>query len=325
MGQAEIATGTLRVATGDSGVTLFVRNKVRRDVAAFTPERTLLFVHGATYPASTSFDLALDGVSWMDYIASRGYDVYLMDLRGYGSSTRPPEMAAPAADNPPVVRGVTAIADIGRVVEAITRRRGVDSLCLLGWSWGTTLTGAYAASFPDHVHRLALYAPLWVKREAAGARSIVPDAGGLPAWRGTGREEAYARWVAGVPEEALPTLIPPGWFDAWADATFATDPDGMAMDPPVLRAPNGVLQDVRESYFAGRPYFDPSRITAPTLLAVGAWDADTPPAMAEDMFRQLSPSPHHQLVIFDEGSHTMMMERNRLQLFETVQAFLDRG
>ncbi len=325
MGQAEIATGTLRVATGDSGVTLFVRNKVRRDVAAFTPERTLLFVHGATYPASTSFDLALDGVSWMDYIASRGYDVYLMDLRGYGSSTRPPEMAAPAADNPPVVRGVTAIADIGRVVEAITRRRGVDSLCLLGWSWGTTLTGAYAASFPDHVHRLALYAPLWVKREAAGARSIVPDAGGLPAWRGTRREEAYARWVAGVPEEALPTLIPPGWFDAWADATFATDPDGMAMDPPVLRAPNGVLQDVRESYFAGRPYFDPSRITAPTLLAVGAWDADTPPAMAEDMFRQLSPSPHHQLVIFDEGSHTMMMERNRLQLFETVQAFLDRG
>lgn len=325
MGQGEILTEAFRVAADDGGVELFVRNKVRRDVAAFAPERTVLFVHGATYPASTSFDLALDGMSWMDYIANRGYDVYLMDLRGYGHSTRPPEMAAPAQDNPPVVRGVTAIADIGRVVAAITRRRGLDSLCLLGWSWGTTLTGAYAANFPAHVRRLALYAPLWVKRPAASGHSIVPGAVQLPAWRGTRRAEAYARWVAGVPEQALPTLIPPGWFDAWADATFATDPDGMAMDPPVLRAPNGVLQDVRESYFAGRPYFDASRITAPTLLAVGAWDADTPPEMAQDLFQQLPSAPHNQLVIFDQGSHTMMMERNRLQLFETVQAFLDRG
>ena len=47
----------------------------------FRSERTLLFVHGATYPASTAFDLALGGASWMDYIVSRGYDVYLLDLR----------------------------------------------------------------------------------------------------------------------------------------------------------------------------------------------------------------------------------------------------
>ena len=37
----------------------------------------MLFVHGATYPAHTAFDMQLDGMSWMDYIASRGYDVYL--------------------------------------------------------------------------------------------------------------------------------------------------------------------------------------------------------------------------------------------------------
>ena len=31
----------------------------------------------------------VNGMSWMDYIARHGYDVYLVDVRGYGRSTRP--------------------------------------------------------------------------------------------------------------------------------------------------------------------------------------------------------------------------------------------
>ena len=85
----------------DAGIEIFVRNKRPADMTAFRPERTVIYVHGATYPASTAFDLQLDGMSWMDYIASRGYDVYLLDLRGYGMSTRPPEMDMSAKENPP--------------------------------------------------------------------------------------------------------------------------------------------------------------------------------------------------------------------------------
>src|SRR5215208_1489073 len=77
----------------EPGIELYVRNKRPVDMTTFRPERTLLYVHGATYPASTAFDLQLDGMSWMDYVAARGYDVYLLDLRGYGRSTRPKEMA----------------------------------------------------------------------------------------------------------------------------------------------------------------------------------------------------------------------------------------
>jgi hypothetical protein len=43
----------------------------------FTSEKTLLFVHGATQPAEATFDLPLEGLSWMDYIAQHGWDVYL--------------------------------------------------------------------------------------------------------------------------------------------------------------------------------------------------------------------------------------------------------
>src|SRR5712671_1298108 len=90
----------LMVPALDPGIEIYVRNKRPANLTAFRPERTVLYVHGATYPASTSFDLPLDGLSWMDYLAARGYDVYLLDVRGYGRSTRPPEMAQAADAHP---------------------------------------------------------------------------------------------------------------------------------------------------------------------------------------------------------------------------------
>ena len=115
----------------DPGIEIYVRNKRPADMATFRPERTLLFVHGATYPAHTTFDLKLDGLSWMDYIAARGYDVYLLDLRGYGKSTRPKEMAQKPDANPPIVRTNTAVKDISAVVDFILKRRNIPRLVLL--------------------------------------------------------------------------------------------------------------------------------------------------------------------------------------------------
>jgi hypothetical protein len=66
----------MMVPSGDAGIEIFVRNKRPADMVSFRPERTLLYVHGATYPSSTAFDLQLGGMSWMDYIAAHGYDVY---------------------------------------------------------------------------------------------------------------------------------------------------------------------------------------------------------------------------------------------------------
>jgi alpha-beta hydrolase superfamily lysophospholipase len=85
---AQIVMEEVMVPASDPGIEIYVRNKRAADLTSFRPERTVLFVHGATYPAHTAFDLKLDGLSWMDYIAARGYDVYLLDIRGYGKSTK---------------------------------------------------------------------------------------------------------------------------------------------------------------------------------------------------------------------------------------------
>ena len=305
----------------EPGIEIYVRNKRPADLSAFRPERTILFVHGATYPAHTSFDLKLDGMSWMDYIAARGYDVYLLDLRGYGRSTRPKEMDEAPEANPPIVRGTAAVKDISAVVDFILARHGIARLNLLGWSWGTTLMATYTTHNPGKVERLVLYAPAWIRTTPSLSRPPGP----LGAYRAVAREQAKTRWLTGVPEDKKATLIPPGWFDAWADATFATDPVGAKMNPPVIRAPNGVQQDGDEFFAAGRPYYDPAKITTPTLLVHAEWDRDTPAYMAQTLFPLLVNAPGKRYVQLPEGTHTIMMERNRLMLFEAVQAFLDEA
>jgi pimeloyl-ACP methyl ester carboxylesterase len=306
----------------DPGISIFVRNKRPASLAAFRPERTVLYVHGATYPASTSFDLPLDGFSWMDYLAARGYDAWLLDVRGYGRSSRPPEMAEPPDKHPPIVRSDTAVRDIGAVVAFILERRGIRRLNLIGWSWGTTTMATYTTQNPDKVARLVLYAPGWIRRTA----SLVPvGPGPLGAWRATSRAQALARWLTGVPDDKRATLIPPGWFDQWAAAAWADDPVGAQQDPPVIRAPNGVLADSAAYWSSNKPYYDPAKITVPTLLVGAEWDADLPPYMAQTLFPLLVNSPGKRYVLLAEGTHTMLMEKNRLELFRTVQAFLDEG
>jgi pimeloyl-ACP methyl ester carboxylesterase len=303
----------------DPGIELYVRNKHPSGLTHLPAEKILLYVHGATYPAETTFDLRLSGVSWMEYIAQHGYDVYLVDLRGYGRSTRPPEMDQPAVDNEPIVRTETAVKDVSAAVEFILKRRGVSKINLMGWSWGTTIMGWYTAQNNDKVNRLVLYAPQWISTTP----SLLNAGDKLGAYRTVTLEAAKARWFTGVPEDKKADLIPPGWLQAAVDATFATDPVGAKQTPPVLRAPNGVAQDGREYWSAGKILYDPAGIRVPTFLAHAEWDADLPNYMLYEYFAKLINAPYKRYVQIGEGTHSVIMEKNRMQLFQAVQQFLD--
>jgi pimeloyl-ACP methyl ester carboxylesterase len=265
------------------------------------------------------FDLKIDGASWMDFIASHGYDVYSMDVRGYGRSSRPPEMDRPASENPPVVTTDDGVADFGAVVDHIRQRRGVPRLNLMGWSWGTVIAGAYAAANPGNVERLVMYAPLWLRRTPGGLRVDGP----LGAYRTVTLEAAQQRWLTGVAHDRQKHLIPPGVVESWWEANMAADPVGARMSPPAVRAPNGLLVDAFKYWEADTRYYDPAAIRAPVLMVVGEWDVDTPVDMAQAILARLTNSPRKRLVIVGEGTHHLMLERNRTQMFSEVQAFLD--
>jgi pimeloyl-ACP methyl ester carboxylesterase len=313
----KINTESAHVPGRDAGVQLYVRNKRPATMTTFTPDRVLLFVHGVTYPAETTFDLKVDGTSWMDFIAERGFDVWMMDVRGYGRSTRPPEMDRPPRASAPVVNTEAALADFGAVVDHILKLRGIPRITVMGWSWGTVIAGAYASRTADKVERVVLFAPLWVRSIPGGLRF---DGS---AYRMVTMDAARQRWLAGVPADKQKDLIPPGVFEAWWSANMEADPVGAKQTPPVVRAPNGALADGMRYWEADTRYYDPSAIRAPTLLIVGEWDADTPPSMAQALLTRLANSTRKRLVIVGEATHTMLLEKNRMQLFREVQTFLE--
>jgi pimeloyl-ACP methyl ester carboxylesterase len=306
------------IPSGDAGIELFVRNKHPAGVQKFSSDRILVFVHGATYPAETAFDLPIEGVSMMDLIAQRGFDVYLVDVRGYGRSTRPPEMNQPPEANKPVTSTETAAHDLGVAVDYILKKRGVSKIDVMGWSWGTSIAGMYTSEHNAKVDRLVLYAPQWIRTEPPAANQ--PPLG---AYRLVSKDSAKERWLKGVPEGKKATLIPPGVFDAWADATWATDPEASKHSPPMLRAANGVTEDSRNYWSAGKAQYDPGKITVPTLILHAEWDADLPSYLAQNYFKQLTNTPYKRMIELSEGTHTVMMEKNRMQFFHELMGFLD--
>lgn len=313
---APLATESYRIPATTPGIELYIREKHPAGTTVFPGERILLFVHGATYPAETAFDLPLNGLSMMDYVARQGFDVYLVDVRGYGGSTRPPQMDRPPAENPPFADTGDAASDVGAAVDHILARRQVARINLMGWSWGTAIMGLYTSRHNDKVNRLVLYAPLWLFEN----KPLIGGNGPLGAYRTVTKAKAKARWLAGVAEDQTATLIPPGWFEQWADATWATDP-ASAQDG-LLRAPNGVLADLRAYWTAGKPQYDPAEIRVPTLVIHAEWDADLPSNMARAYFARLTHTPYKRMVELGEGTHTVMMEKNRMQFIHEVVGFL---
>ncbi len=320
-GQASIVMEEFRVPS-DPGIEVYVRNKRPAGMSTFTPAKTVIYVHGATYPAETAFDLQLDGQSWMDYIAEKGYDVYLLDVRGYGASTRPAQMNRPASDSPPFAGTEEAMRDVDAVVEFVKKRRNIEKVSLIGWSWGTAIMQWYTSLNSHKVEKLVLYAPVWIRQSAS---LVQAGPGPVPAYRSVSMDQAKARWLTGVPEDQKADLIPAGWFERWAKATIATDPVGAAQNPPVLRAPNGVVADGLNYWANGVIPWVPENIKVPVLLIKAEWDQDTPAYMAQALFPKLTGAPYKRYVEIGEGTHTLLMEKNRMSLFREVQLFLDEN
>ncbi len=313
----DVVTEDRMIPSATPGIELFVRNKHLAVPPAPRADRTLLFIHGATYPAETSFDLPIEGKSMMDMFAEAGFDVFLVDVRGYGRSTRPAEMDKPTQDNSPLATSDEAGADLGSAVDYVRGLRKIPRLNLVGWSWGTSIAGRYTAGHNDRIERLVLYAPAWTFEPPVAAPGDK-----LPAYRLVDKETARKRWYNGVAETERAALIPPGVFDRWWEETLATDPVGSKMNPPKLRAPNGVRAEFAQFWQAGKPFYDPAEIKVPTLLIHAEWDADLPSYMARNVFARLTNAPYKRFVELGQGTHTVMLEKNRRQFFDEILAFL---
>jgi len=316
----QIAVTDHQVESSQAGLRLFVRNKHLQGLDKFSPAQTVLFVHGATYPSTVTFDYAIDGESWMDIMAKAGFDIWCVDLLGYGASDRPGELSVPAEDNPPVVDTQDAVADITKVIDFILDQRGLPRLALIGYSWGTMICGAYSGQQPDKVARLVLYGAAWL----GTGRSITT---GTPpgAYRLVAADAVVARWCIELDEGQISTLAAPAHMRAWADAAIATDPEAIRHDPPQLRAPSGVVKDVLAHNANQTPPYDPGAIRAPSMIVVGEWDRETRPEHGREVFARLCNTAERRYVIVGGATHSMLLENRRGELYSIVDGFLKEG
>ena len=170
---------------------LYVRERVLAGQAlrASSPgDRVVLFVHGAGTPAEVAFDVPYRDYSWMAFLAQAGFDVFSVDLTGYGRSTRPAPMndpcnlskesqpafvAAPCAPSyPHTLTSMTSDWDeVGAAVEYVRALRHVDRVSLVAWSRGGPRAGGYAAQHPEKVRRLVVLAPAYDRMTPAAAQT----------------------------------------------------------------------------------------------------------------------------------------------------------
>jgi pimeloyl-ACP methyl ester carboxylesterase len=306
-----------RIQSDTAGIHLYVRNKRPAGMDRFAPETTIVMVHGATYSSGSLYDVPLGGYSFMDYLASQGFDVFAVDVRGYGKSARPESMEADPTLNPPLIGTDTGVRDFDSAVDFVLRHRRLAKVNVFAMSWGGTVTGAYSSQNPDRVLKLSVLAPQWLSN-----RRIPLDMGGeLAAYRLVPVMNTLPRWLGTAPKHARGTIIPEGWFEQWAKATLADDPWSENKKPGKLRATNGPIQDIRDYWGVGKPYYNPSDITVPVLLLHGEWDIDVPIDLALAYFQQLTSAPNRFWVEIGEATHMVLLEKNRMRAFRAISDF----
>jgi pimeloyl-ACP methyl ester carboxylesterase len=312
-------------------VQLYVRERVKPATiqrGAPRDDRVVLFVHGAGTPAEVAFDVPYADYSWMAYLAAAGFDVFSMDMTGYGRSTRPtvmndvcnlsPEQQTALGRTPCSATHsaqLTTIAsdwdDLDAVVDYLRELRDVPRVSLVGWSLGGPRAGGYASRNPAKVDKLVLLAPAYSRDAGQQPPQPAPAAG--VAFNAQSHADFTANWErqVGCPNQYEPAAAAAVW-----SAMLESDPVGASWGQGVRRAPNTT------SWGFGKAAVE--RMQTPTLMVAAIHDKQVLPERVHEYFADLGAE---NKVLLDLGcaSHNAMWESNHLLLFRASLEWLTAG
>jgi pimeloyl-ACP methyl ester carboxylesterase len=268
----------------------------------------------------------------MGYLARAGYDVFAMDMTGYGRSTRPASMNDPcnlsnaqqltfvpgllAAPCPPSYpQQATTIAsdwnDIGAVVDHLLALRHVDRVNMIAWSLGGPRAGGYAAQHPEKVRRLVLLAPAYNRNTTANPPAQVPANGA--AFTTQSRDEFVVNWDRQV---GCPAQYDPAASDSVWSSMLDSDPVGATWGTGVRRAPAVTNWGWTAAAVA--------KMSVPVLAVSGAHDKQVSPDRVRELYTDLG-SKQKVFIDLACSSHNAMWEKNHLLLFGASLEWLNKG
>lgn len=313
-------------ANQGSRVSLFVR---QRRGAPSGP--AVLFVQGRSAAAIPSFDLDYRDYSWMMYLADAGFDVFAVDLQGYGKSSKPAVMDEPcntSADNqakyliPNPLRApcppghphslgsfATDWDEIDTVVAFIRSLRGQRALKvnLVGWSRGGMRVIGYAARRPGNVEKAVVLNP-----------TRFPPAADVPAYpmNMTDERDFFVDWDRQIDVENCPQQVDPLIRQALWNATIALDTLGSRWGA------SGVRRSPAFNAAGWTPDL-PGRVRAPTLVIRGALDKQAPERATRALYDALGGPKAY--VTVSCGSHELVYERQHTKVLEASVEWLRFG
>lgn len=313
---------------------IYVREVVRADVQSRrTPAAgVVVFVHGAGTPSAVTFDVPYKDYSWMAYLAEAGFDVFSMEMTGYGRSTRPPPMNDPcnfpkaqqaefvpgvisapcAASHPtPLTTMSSDWNDLGAVIDYLRTQRGVERVSLVAWSQGGPRTAGYAAQNPTKVARLVVLAPAYTRESALAAPNSLPAGDG--SMTSQSRKDFDANWDRQV---GCSGQYEPGASEAVWSEMLASDPVGAKWGPGVRRAPSVPTWGFNQAAVA--------KLEVPFLMVTGEHDKQVVPDRVRQLYADLG-SKQKVLIELACSSHNAMWEKNHLLLFQASLEWLTEG
>jgi len=308
---------------------LYVRERALPSVLkSGAGDKIVLFVHGAGTPAEVSFDVPYQDYSWMGYLAAAGYDVFSVDMTGYGRSARPAPMAETCNPGPGPQTGfgincltsypgaLTNIEsdwnDISAAVAYIKKLRHVDKVNLIAWSQGGPRAGGWTANHPTEVNKLILLAPAYGRTVKADAPAVLPVPG--PTYSTQSHDQFTANWERQAP---CPGQVDPAAAASVWSEMLKSDPVGAARTPAVRRASIS-------STGWGWTQEKVKAMTTPTLMVSGINDKQVLPERVGDFYADIG-SPQKVFIDLGCSSHNAMWEKNHLILFKASLEWLDKG
>jgi pimeloyl-ACP methyl ester carboxylesterase len=293
-------------------------------------ERVVLFVHGAGTPAEVSFDAP--GASWMAYLAEAGYDVFSMDMTGYGRSTRPHPMndpcnlaedqqrafvptmlSAPCA--PTYAFAATTIEsdwhDLDGAVEYVRALRGVDRVHLVAWSLGGPRAGGYAALHPEKVATLTLLSPAYGRNGSTAPPAQVPAPGAAMTKQSRADFDALWNGQLGCANQYEPEIRESVWA-----AMLESDPVGATWGAGVRRAPRVTTWGWSTQAVSAQ--------RTPVLLIAPETDGQVNPQRVAELYQDYG-GEKKILIHLACSSRNAMWETNREALFAASLEWLRSG